>query len=241
VENTLLPYHDVVALAPGRGLQLGHGGPGLGLAHAQRDQLLAGQQPGQPALLLLARRIFDEGADRPEVAGLHDVGTLRAGQRHFLDRQHGVHQRATLAAVGLVEGDPEQRLGRQQPRDIRRVRRRMSPLQGPGGQLVAGEAAHRVGECRVLLAQVEIHPISLTRPIVRPRRAARASRCARSHELSLSLARRRGGMIGADLPRRRAAGPITDRDGCSARRRLESSGDPAAVRRQPSAVRPQQE
>ena len=69
----------------------------------RRDDHAALQQVGQEARLLLRAGVFGEGADRAEIAGLHDVGAARADERDLLDRDHRIHQRAALAAVLLRE------------------------------------------------------------------------------------------------------------------------------------------
>ena len=109
---------EAVAVRRGGGLQVGDGGTGLGLAHADRDGRLAADQRGEIARLLIVGGVFDEGADRPEIAGLDDVGGARADGGDRLDGDDGVHERAAHAAVLLLEGDAEQPLLRHQLGDV---------------------------------------------------------------------------------------------------------------------------
>src|SRR5690606_38115459 len=87
---------DLVAAALGGRAQLRHRGAGLRLSHAQRDHASAAQQVRQVALLLLGRRVLDEGPDRAEITGLYDVGAARAYRRDLLDRQDRMHQGPAL-------------------------------------------------------------------------------------------------------------------------------------------------
>ena len=94
--------HPVAALyLDGARAQLGDGGAGIGLAHAQGNDLVARQQRAQVFLFETRAGVFGKGAYRPKVAGLNHVGAFRAMQRYLLDGDHRVHQAAALTAIGL--------------------------------------------------------------------------------------------------------------------------------------------
>ncbi|MPM84490.1 hypothetical protein SDC9_131562 [bioreactor metagenome] len=150
----------VVAVLSRTGLQLGHGGTCVRLGHPQRDEFFSTQQIGQKTLLLLGRCVLHKRADRAEVARLHDVRALGAMQRHLLDRQHRVHQRAALAAVFFREGDAQQALLGQQLGGLPRIVRRMRTLQRAGCQLVLGKTRHAVCKFLMFLRESEIHEMT---------------------------------------------------------------------------------
>src|SRR5690606_2287439 len=148
---------DLVAADLGGRAQLRHRGAGLRLSHAQRDHASAAQRVRQVALLLLGRRVLDEGPDRAEITGLYDVGAARAYRRDLLDRQDRMHQGPALAAVLDGKRDAEEPLLRDHSRRLPGIFGRMRPLHGALGQLVPGETGYRVRERLVVFAELEVH------------------------------------------------------------------------------------
>ncbi len=107
--------------------------------------------------LLRGRGVFRESADRAEVAELHDVGAARAHQRHLLDRDHRVHQRAADAAVLLRDGDAHEPLLAHQLRDVEGEPRLVRALERAFGEMRLRELVHGLGEQLLLFGEVEIH------------------------------------------------------------------------------------
>ncbi len=150
---------DPVAVAVGGRLrlQVGDGGARLRFRHGDRDQRLAGQQLGQKARLLFLGRILRKGADRPEIAGLDNVGAARADQCDLFDGDDRVHQGSPLAAFAFGNGDAEKALLGQQAGDIPRI---PGIVRAPGGsvlQMAFGYTPHRVQELSLLIVQPKVH------------------------------------------------------------------------------------
>src|SRR5882672_7036007 len=162
----------------------------FGLGHADRDHALAREQLLQEFLLLRWRAVFRQHADRPEVAGLYHVGAARADRGDGLDRDHGVHQRAALAAVGFGNGDAEQALRRHEPGDVPGIAARVRSLVRAGGQVLPGKAAHRVAELVLLGRESEIHGHSFS--TARPSTATTPSLLTISGLISASSSGRPG-------------------------------------------------
>ena len=152
--------HVVRAVGPGAGREIGHGGAGLRLAHAEAHDGAAGQQVGQPLLLLRRARVFGEGADRAEIAELQHVGAARADGGDLLDRDHGVHQGAALPAVLGRDRDAHQALPAHQLRHLERKARIVGAGERVLGEMRLREAAHRLGKEFLLLGEVEVHRLS---------------------------------------------------------------------------------
>ena len=151
---------------PRAGFQIGDGRAGVGLGHAQTHDHAAGKQIGEPALLLRRRAVFGKGADRAEIAELHHVGAARANGGDLFDGDHGVHQRAALAAVLLRQRDAHKALFRHELRHVERKARIVGALERAIGELLAREAADLLGEQLLLFGEIEIHggdSISITR------------------------------------------------------------------------------
>src|SRR5439155_4819164 len=162
----------------------------FGLGHADRDHALAREQLLQEFLLLRERAVLRQHADRPEIAGLHHVGAARAGRGNGLDRDHRVHQRAALAAVGFGVGDAEQALRCHQPGDVPGIAVRMRARVGAGGQVLLGKAAHCIAELLLLGRVPEIHAHSFS--TARPSTATTPSRLTSSGLISASSTGRPG-------------------------------------------------
>ncbi len=148
---------EALAVRGRRCFQIGGCGSGFGLRHAQRDHLLACEELREIALLLLGTRIFGKGAERPEIAGLHRIGAAWAHERDLLDRDHGIHQRTALPAIGLRHGDPEQPLLGQHPGRVPWKARSVRPLQRVGREIALSKAAHCIAEGFLLGCKLEIH------------------------------------------------------------------------------------
>ena len=123
------------------GLEVGHCRAGVGLAHAEADHHAACEAFGQPLLLLIIGAVFRKRSDRPEIAELHHIGAARADRRDLLDRDHRIHQRAALAAVGLRDGDAHQALFAH----LLRHREREARVVGAGQRVLDPDAPARSG------------------------------------------------------------------------------------------------
>ncbi len=134
----------VRAVRPRGGGEIGRRRSGIGLAHAEAHHRAAGEQIGQPARLLRRAAVFRESADRAEIAELDHVGAARADRCHLLDGDHGVHQRAALAAVRLRDGDAHQPLRAHQLGDVEGKARIVRALERAFFQMGQREAADRI-------------------------------------------------------------------------------------------------
>src|SRR5439155_11113477 len=74
-----------------------------------------------------------------------------------LDRDHRVDRRAALAAVGFRARDPEQPLRRHELGDIPGIVGRVRALARAGGEMLLGEAAHRIAELLLLGRETKVH------------------------------------------------------------------------------------
>ena len=134
------------AVRPRAGFQIGHGGAGVGLGHAEAHHHAAGQELAEPALLLRRRAVLREDADRPEIAELHHIGAARAHGGDLLDGDHRIHQSAALPAVAFRQRDAHQALPGHELRHVVRKARFVGALERAGGEMLAREPAHGFGE-----------------------------------------------------------------------------------------------
>jgi hypothetical protein len=140
----------VAAVLRCRGAQLRHRRARVRLGHAERHDLAALEQVGQEARLLLGARVLDEGADRAEVARLHDIGA--AGQASATSWIAITASMSVPPAPpsALAEGDAHEALRGDLLRRLPRVLALVGALQRAGRELLLREAAHRFGEGALL-------------------------------------------------------------------------------------------
>ena len=98
--------HVVVAVADGARLQAGEVGAGAGLAEALAPALLAAQDAGQVALLLLVGAVEQDGGAGPAQANAAEARRARLGQ--LLVEDELLHHGEAAAAIlrGPVRRDP---------------------------------------------------------------------------------------------------------------------------------------
>jgi len=99
--------HPVLAVLHRASLERGQVGAGVGLGVALAPDLLAGEDFGGVALLLLFGPVGDDrGAGHADAQDVQDGRGL--GQRHLLLQDQLLHEGESLAAVFLGPGEPDE-------------------------------------------------------------------------------------------------------------------------------------
>src|SRR5689334_628460 len=147
---------DVAAVdLAGEGRDAGDIGAGAGLGDAEGADLLTGDPGHQPALLLLLSAEVEDRRHRDRGVGVEPggdaPGASAAGE--LLDPDRVVQVSAALAAVFLWELQPEEAELGTAPVELAGEFPRLLPLRDMGRDLLGDEAANRLAQLLVLLAE----------------------------------------------------------------------------------------
>jgi hypothetical protein len=145
-----------VALLLGAGLHRDHVGAGAGLGHRQPAQVLAGDQLGQIAPLLLGAAVAADLVDAEVGMGAVGEPDRGGGARDFLHRHAVLEVAEPGAAPLLLDGNAvNAELAKLRP-EVAWEGIAAVDLVGPRRDLVGGEVAHAVAQHVGGLAQPEI-------------------------------------------------------------------------------------